>query len=115
MAVILLIALSAAGHADEIQVYKSSRVDRPYRVVGTVETGALPKSTRAMLIAELKHRAAGLGADAIMDVKFTERRSGGHGRRFICPKGKHECRSLPPDSRYVESASATAIQFKKKN
>lgn len=72
-AIIFLIALSAAGYADEIQVYRSSVVDRPHHVVGTVEAKGTPKSTRALLIAELKQQAAALGADAIMDLQFTWR------------------------------------------
>lgn len=99
------------GEFHDMKVYRDDRVGRSYRIIGDVRAEGALGASRAELVTLLKQKAAGMGADAVINTSYSTQRAGGHTGGTFCPTGQHECYSVNPYSEYRPGAAGTAIVF----
>ncbi len=100
-------------HRSDIEIFSDRAPARPYREVATIKAIGTDKSTEAGLVEAMQIRAARIGADALIDLRFLDKPvTGGPTGSLHCPTWK-ECRYLGGDSYITSSqaAEATAIVY----
>lgn len=100
-------------HRDDIDIFEDKTPTKSYREIARIKALGIDKSTDEGLVEAMTIRAARIGADAIMDIRyFTEPVTGSPTGSMHCPTWQ-ECRYLGGDS-YITSkpaAESTAIVY----
>lgn len=98
---------------NDIDLFEETAPSRPYQKVATIKALGIDRSTKAGLVEAIRIRAARIGADGLMDIRFSsEPVTGGPMGGLFCPTWK-ECRYLGGDSVITSrpTAEATAIVY----
>jgi len=100
-------------HRNDIDVFETKDPTRPYQEIARIKAIGIDKTSNDGLVEAMTIRAARIGADAIVDIRFyTEPVTGGPTGGMHCPTWM-ECRYLGGDS-YITSrpaAQSTAIVY----
>ena len=98
----------------DIKVYRGEPEEgKRYKVIGPVQVTGMPQSTRGELLLMLKQQAAGMGADAVINIDVSSSRAGGHPGGTFCPDGSPTCVPVRPETYSQTTARGTAIKFRK--
>ncbi len=92
-----------------VRIYHTGESVPSHRTIGSIKAVAPTGASRAELNGRLRQKAAALGADAVIDVRYSNEMASAAAGRLSCQKGQHECYHVGSNTIYRPKVSGTAV------